>query len=131
MAKSGVYNSILMLHPWFWPATTLTLILGVCHIPNIGVIRLAVLLLFLTTSIALVVLGITLMSKIFFLKMFKINNSGLKELLWCLKTFFLKTFKIKNSGLKELQGLQTLSVKSHFDVRGRKIGQISKVEVFS
>ena len=31
----------------------------------------------------------------------------------------------------KIQGLQTLSVKSNFDVRGRKIGQISKVEVFS
>ena len=31
----------------------------------------------------------------------------------------------------KIQGLQTLSVKSNFDVGRRKIGQISKVEVFS
>ena len=30
-----------------------------------------------------------------------------------------------------VHGLQKLSVKSNFDVRRRKIGQISKVEVFS
>ena len=31
----------------------------------------------------------------------------------------------------KIQGLQTLSVKSNFDVRGRKIGEIFKVKVFS
>ena len=31
----------------------------------------------------------------------------------------------------KLQGLQTLGVISNFDVKGRKIGQISIVKVFS
>ena len=34
-------------------------------------------------------------------------------------------------GQPKIQGLQTLSVKSNFDVRRRKIGEIFNVKVFS
>ena len=47
LAKSGVYNSILMVLSCFWPLSTLTLTFGGYLPLYIGVIRLAVLLLFL------------------------------------------------------------------------------------
>ena len=43
----------------------------------------------------------------------------------------LEVSKCKVISTAVVQGLQTLSVKSNFDVRGRKIGQISKVGLFS